>query len=61
VSRRLVSLAEAAATLSISIATARRLVQSGKLPATRLSRRVLVDVRDLDRLIERSKQGGFWQ
>jgi excisionase family DNA binding protein len=54
-------LAEAAATLSISIATARRLVQSGKLPATRLSRRVLVDVKDLNHLIERSKEGGFWR
>jgi excisionase family DNA binding protein len=60
VSRRLVSLAEAAATLSISIATARRLVQSGKLPAIRLSRRVLVDAKDIDRLIERSKVGGVW-
>jgi excisionase family DNA binding protein len=61
VSRRLISLAEAATILSVSIPTARRLISSGRLPATRLSRRVLVDVKDLDRLIERSKEGGFWR
>ena len=59
--QRLVTLADTAAMLSISLSTVRRLVWSGKLPATRLSRRVLVDVKDLDRLIERSKDRGFWQ
>jgi len=60
VSRRLVSLAEAAATLSISIATARRLVRSGRLPVVRLSRRLLLDTRDLDILISGSKERVGW-
>src|SRR5262249_8916014 len=53
--RRLVGLGEAAAVLGASVYTVRRLVWTGALPAVRLTRRVQVDVRDLDRLIERCK------
>jgi hypothetical protein len=34
-----------------------RLIGAGKLPIVRLTRRLQVDVRDLDRLIEREKEG----
>lgn len=53
--RRLVGIGEAAAVLGVSVYTLRRLIWSGRLPAVRLTRRVQVDVRDLDRLVERSK------
>ena len=54
--RRLVSLQQAAGVLGVSVASARRLVWAGKLPAVRLTRRLQVDLRDLDRLIEQSKK-----
>jgi excisionase family DNA binding protein len=54
---RLVSLQEAAIVLGVSVATLRRLIWAGKLPIVRLTRRLQVDVRDLDRLIERGKEG----
>jgi excisionase family DNA binding protein len=54
-SRRLVSLAEAAEVLGLSVASIRRLVRAGTLPAVRLTRRLRIDVRDLDRLVEQAK------
>jgi excisionase family DNA binding protein len=59
-SRRLVSLSEAARILGVSLGTARRLVQSGRVPVVRLSRRLLVDLRDLDTLIAGSKERVGW-
>ncbi len=53
--RRLLSLKEAAAVLGVSPASIRRLIWGGKLPAVRILRRIQVDVRDLDRLIEQTK------
>jgi len=35
----------------------RRLILTGKLPIVRLTRRLQIDVRDLDRLVERGKEG----
>ncbi len=58
--RRLVTVSDAAAILGVSVATVRRLVWTGKLPVVRLTRRLLVDVRDLDRLIEASKERVGW-
>jgi excisionase family DNA binding protein len=55
--RRLVSLQEAAVVLGVSVATLRRMIWAGKLPIVRLTRRLQVDVRDLDRLVERGKEG----
>lgn len=55
--RRLVSLQEAAGVLGVSVATLRRLIWAGKLPVVRLTRRLQIDVRDLDRLVERGKEG----
>jgi excisionase family DNA binding protein len=54
-SRRLLSLEEAAGLLGLSVHSLRRLVWDGTLPAIRLTRRVQVDLRDLERLIERAK------
>jgi excisionase family DNA binding protein len=54
-SRRLVSVAEAAEVLGLSVASIRRLVRTGTLPAVRLTRRLRIDVRDLDRLVEQAK------
>ena len=58
--RRLVSLPDAADMLGLSVASVRRLIWGGKLPAIRLTRRVLVDLRDVDRLIEEAKDRRGW-
>jgi excisionase family DNA binding protein len=55
--RRLLSVKEAAAYLGRSLAAIQHMIESGKLPAVRIDRRVAVDIRDLDRLIEASKTG----
>ena len=54
-SRRLLSLAEAALLLGVSVASVRRLIWQGRLPVVRLTRRIQVDLRDLERLIEQAK------
>lgn len=54
--RRLLPIAEAADILAISTASVRRLVAAGRLACVRFNRRVLVDTKDLDNFIERSKQ-----
>jgi excisionase family DNA binding protein len=53
--RRLISLAEAALVLGVSVASVRRLVWQGRLPVVRLTRRIQVDLRDVERLIEQAK------
>jgi len=59
-SRRLVSLAVAAEVLGMSVASVRRLVWAGTLHIVKLNRRVLVDLRDLDRLIDQAKDPRRW-
>jgi excisionase family DNA binding protein len=55
ITRRLVSLAEAAETLSVSTRTARRHVESGYLDAVRLGSKTLrIKVESIERLIEGS-------
>jgi len=54
--RRLLSLKEAATLLGVSKVSIRRLIWAGKLPAVRILRRIQIDIWDLDRLIERSKE-----
>ena len=54
--RRLISLKEAAAVLGVSPASIRRLIWAGTIPTVRLTRRIQVDTRDLDQLIERRKE-----
>lgn len=53
--RLLLSLDEAAGLLGLSVHSLRRLIWAGTLPAVRVTRRVQVDLRDLERLIERAK------
>ena len=53
---RLLSVRQAAAYLGISHWTVRELVWKGELPEVRLGRRLLLDLRDLDRLIEARKK-----
>jgi hypothetical protein len=57
ISRRLLSLKEAAQTLGMSVASTRRLIWAGQLSVIRLTRRIQVDVRDLDKLIDRRREG----
>ena len=54
-SRRLLTLAQAAAYLGLSPWTIRELVWKGRLPLVRLTRKLLFDLRDLDRLVEQAK------
>jgi len=42
--------------LGLSKVSIRRLIWSGKLPSVRILRRIQIDIRDLDRFIERSKE-----
>jgi excisionase family DNA binding protein len=58
--RRLITLSEAAELLGMSVVSVRRLVWGGTLRVARLNRRVLVDLRDLDSLIEQAKDRRSW-
>ena len=53
--KRLLTVKEAATYLSVCQSTLRTMVWGGVIPSVRMNRRVLIDVVDLDRLIERSK------
>jgi len=53
--RRLLSLNEAATVLGLSKVSIRRLIWRAELPVVRITRRLQVDVRDLERLIEQAK------
>jgi excisionase family DNA binding protein len=53
--QRLLTLKDAAVVLGTSTATVRRLVSAGKLPMVRLTRRIQIDMRDLERLVEQAK------
>jgi hypothetical protein len=44
----------------MSAASVRRLVWAGKLPVVRLTRRIQIDVRDLERLLEQAKDRSAW-
>ena len=58
-SPRLLTLIETAALLSVSVPSVRRLIAAGHLPCVRFNRRLLVDTKDLDQFIQRSKQSTF--
>ena len=53
--KRLYSLPEAAEYLGRSLWSVRRLIWSGGLPSVRTSRRVHVDVQDMDAFIDQNK------
>jgi len=56
--RRLVSLAEASEYLSVSDWSIRAMVWRGDLPHIRLGKRILIDSRDLEAWIDKSKVRG---
>lgn len=53
---RLLSLRDAAAYLSLSYWTLRKLVRSGELPSVRVGRRILVDREDIDAWVTEHKE-----
>jgi len=59
IDQRLLSVEEAARYLGRTKEAVQHLVAAGKLPTVRIDRRVYLDIEDLDRLIEESKQGGL--
>jgi excisionase family DNA binding protein len=58
--RRLLTLHDAATILGLSVASIRRLIASGRLPALRLVRHLRVDVRDVEALITDARRRGPW-
>lgn len=55
---RLLTLQQASVYLGISPWTVRELIWRGRLPAVRITRKVHLDLRDLDSFIERAKERG---
>lgn len=53
--KRLYDLPEASTYLGRTVAGVRALVNSGRIPAVRLDRKIQFDIFDLDRIIEESK------
>ena len=58
VDKRLLSRKEAAQFLGLGVSTVDKLVAQGKLVPVRLNRRVLFDLSDLEKIIERAKDKG---
>ena len=54
--KRLLTLNEAGAYIGLSHWRVRSLIYSGQLPYVRLGRRILIDLKDLDALIDSKKQ-----
>jgi excisionase family DNA binding protein len=57
--KRLLTLHEAAELLSVSVASVRRLIATDQLRIVRFNRRLLVDLKDLEMLIQQAKRPGF--
>jgi len=55
VKRRLYTVEESAVYMGRSLEAMQHMIGAGKIPTVRLDRRVFIDVRDLDRLIDQSK------
>jgi len=56
--RRLLSVDEAAAYLSISTWHVHDLLNNGKIPHVRIGKRKLIDIRDLEEFVRKNKEGG---
>jgi excisionase family DNA binding protein len=54
---RLLTVAQAATYMGRTEEAMQHMVANGKIPTVRVDRRVFIDVRDLERLIENSKTG----
>ena len=55
VKRRLYTVEESAVYMGRTLEAMQHMISAGKIPTVRMDRRVFIDVRDLDRLIENSK------
>ena len=55
VKRRLYTVEESAVYMGRTLEAMQHMIFAGKIPTVRMDRRVFIDVRDLDRLIENSK------
>ena len=53
---RLLSVDQSSEYLSRSAHSIRHLIKAGKLPVVKIDNRIFLDIRDLDRAIEKSKQ-----
>ncbi len=53
--QRLLTIEEAAEYLGRTVWGVREMIYSGKLPAVKIDRRVQLDIRDLERLIDQNK------
>ena len=53
--QRLLTVEEAAEYLGRTVGGVREMIYSGKLPAVKIDRRVQLDIRDLERLIDQNK------
>lgn len=53
---RLLSIEQAGQYLNRSAHSVRHLISAGKLPVVKIDNRIFLDLRDLDRVIEQSKQ-----
>ena len=53
---RLLTLQQASAYLGVSSWTVRELIWRGRLPAVRITRKIHLDLRDLDQFIEQAKE-----
>lgn len=56
---RLLSVERAAAYIGRTVAALQQMIASGKLPTVRSDRRVMIDIIDLDKWIERHKEPGL--
>ena len=54
--KRLMTIKDAAAQLSLSHWSIRRFIRQGSLRSVRIGRRVLIEMSELDRLIEEGRQ-----
>ena len=59
IERRLVSVAQAGEVIGYSADAVKELIRKRLLPCVRVCRKRLVDLRDLEQLIERSKEIGW--
>jgi hypothetical protein len=56
VKQRLLTIEDAGGYIGRTVEAMRHLVNSGKVAVVRVDKRIFIDIRDLDELIERSKQ-----
>ena len=58
--KRLYSIKEASTYLGRSICAVREMIWAGKIPSVKFDRRIYLDIKDMDLLIEKSKTQHFY-